>query len=576
MVKKLMTIGALCLVVILTSGLFSTAVYGYDRDCCDNMSEHFLPREVLFDNSSGASVVVEEGIMEFSEPISIEQLLAERADILDTESITALESMLEESQMEYADQLRDSVHEIGSDSIFGIPEVEISDFEFEFLPLNELVDMLELDDFIGYRFPLDQGGIESYDSLVVEPLSIQANLAVWDLLTNSQPPLSFDVPHRFSFALLNMGGSPAHNTAFRIYLDGRFLLSQSLGTVGPWDGGIGSFFITIPSGNPGGLREVRVTVSTSSPQSSIANNVVSGFFLWRPTVPTTQFVDLRMVQLESKNPQPLRAFVRQSFDAVIGNSGNAVASPYVYLIVNGSTLASGPLWPLPAGYVQIVTFSDLMLGHTGFFQFEVRVRERTLEDRNLHLNSIQRTFAFHADGCGFFRFRLIGDTRNIILSVDDHRVMTSLVQDAANDWNGISSNINISRVGANIAQAPGISVTRIETEILGDEIGGIFTPNTFGNYTHGRILFHRDFWDRDLAIFPRDVWRRYLLRHEIGHLLSLHHPNCIHDINVRDGNPYCRYPAVMQIVRDYWPQTAFISDRITNHDIHALINRHGP
>ena len=561
--RKLKTIAALCLVVILASGLLSSAVYGLDRDCCHTISEYFMPREVLSDTP----IVIEEGVLEFSEPISIEQLLAERADILDVESMTALESMLEESRMGYADQFRGSENELTLDSMLETGE-EVSDFEFEFLSLSELE---QRSDSLSSMFSLGQVDMDSYDSLAVVPSSTLADLAIWDLLTNSQPPLAFNVQHRFSFVLLNMGGSPAHNTAFRIYLDGQFLLSQHLGTVGPWDGGIGSFFITVPSGNPGGLREVRVTVSTSSPQSNLANNVVSGWFRWMPTVPPAQFVDLRMVQLESKNPQPLHAFVRQSFDAVIGNSGNAVASPHVYLIVNGNTLASGPLWPLPAGYVQIVTFSDLMLAPTGFYQFEVRVRERTLEDRNLHLNSIQRTFVFHADGCGHFRFRLIGDTRNITLSVDDHRILTGLVQDAANDWNGISSNINISRVGTHLSNP----TATLEIGIVASGAGASFTPNTFGNYTGGRIVLNIDPWNAGGYRITSDVWRRYVLRHEIGHLLSLQHPNDIHDPDVRNGNLYCGYPAVMQTIRDQWPYTTRISDAITNHDIHALINRHG-
>jgi len=570
---------------ILAGGLFSSAAYGHDRDCCDTISEYFLSREVLID-SNDPSAVIDGGMVEFSQPVPIEQFLAERADTLDAESVLMLESMLEESQMGYADQFRGSAHEFGSDSIFEvgeIPGVEIGDFEFEFLPLDELKSR---GDFLNSILPLDQVEMESYDLFEMALPSSQApaNLLIWDLLVSSRPPLSFDEWHTFSFALYNMGDGPAHNTRLRVFLDGEFVFSNDMGTWPARDGVIVLFPLRVLRGEPGGLRELSITITTSSPQTNLDHNRVSGWFLWRPTVPPVpipQFVDLRVTQFESHNPQPLHAFVRQGFDTIIANSGNVAASPYVYLSINGTTKASGNLPSIPSGNVMTVTFSSIMLGGTGFFDFGVRVRERTRPDINLHHNSLQRTFPVHADGCGLWAWRLVGNTRNITLLVDDHRIVPylSVVQDAAADWNGISSNVHFSAVGINIINP----TARITTDIMRHYEEFAASENGLGHftYTSGTIAINRErwAWPADVPVdIPTDVWRRIVLRHEIGHLLGLYHPNESHD---QDNHPVvhnldCRYPAVMQTIRERPEFTAFISDRITNHDIHALINRFGP
>ena len=283
-----------------------------------------------------------------------------------------------------------------------------------------------------------------------------------------------------------------------------------------------------------------------------------------------QFVDLRGIRIDSTKPQPLDAFVIQSFDAVIGNFGNATASPYIYLFIDGFRVAHGNLPLLPAGSAMEVGFGNLVFRTSGVVSFEIRVRERFLQDMNLIHNTMRRNFTIQPDGCGLWSRRLIGNTRNISFSVNDPRIDTNLVRAATDDWNGISSNVNFSTVGVNLSNP----TASIATEVLPSMYGGRFIPNTIsGNFTGGVIQVNRYNWEHGIPhVVHVTVMRDIVLRHEIGHLLGLHHPVDAHDPEVT-ANIHCRYPAVMH---DMNRMLCSVSPRVTNHDMRALINQHGP
>lgn len=146
--KKLRTILSLGLVVILSSGLFSSVVYGHDHDFQATYDR------IVFHDSSDVTIINGEVTLSFSEPMPIEHLIVEKADILEAETLAMLKGMLEESRMGHVNQVFDPAFEVISDFSFefiGMEGVMLSDFEFTFFPLGEL----DLDGFIGYVRPLN-------------------------------------------------------------------------------------------------------------------------------------------------------------------------------------------------------------------------------------------------------------------------------------------------------------------------------------------------------------------------------------------------------------------------------------
>jgi|GEM_PF-2240359 len=619
MKRKVKTFLSLSMVLLLTFSLFPATIAAHNHDHVLDITFH--PDEYgHFDDLIEDDIWGE--ITGFSEPIPIEEFLSsELAVSLDAEVRMELDSLVPMLRANRADSFMSAYAHIEELSITTsriVNGVEIAELilssEFENVEIDVTVQELSLEQMIAsmqmynisfqhmhdvqrienemqnaYVLPeyknvydaqheyldmqyVDQsiddilhadGRIIS-DTQLIQPANLVADLAVWGLSSPDRQPFSFDRNYSFSFIIGNIGSLTASNVRTRLYLANNYILTMNHGFIQPNQAFQFSFNLGLNSGNVGGRHEMVVDVSTSTLEINLSNNRMSTFFEWQRG---QQTADLAVLQIHSNNgrgnDQDFTAAVMQNFSASVFNFGNSPAHNSIFnLHVNGVPAVSGTLPTIPVGQSLEVFFS-LRISRSGSHQFRANLQAQGIVDPNLNNNTVIRSLRAFPDGCGLWDLRFVGHNRAILLSVDDPGIPFHTVQNAVNQWSGISSSIffNSLVVGNSSANAF-ITTARIPYEGVGGYFRATNTNLINRTFTHGYIAICENNWSGG-----NSWWDRHVMIHEIGHLLSLGHP---HETDRWDGNPFCHDFAVMQGAgNNLW------TDHVTEHDRVALRRRFG-
>ncbi len=530
---------SLCLITLMVTNLFplnamadimsKTSIYDdivYLKEAPPEHANSLLEDADLLEAITAGSAII-------SEPVAIEELLPSKQSASPGDST--------------AKTIQDGLKAEADFSIV----VEIGDIIFKAIPENE-INIVQSEQ---KEMPSNKVSIASADScdifardLVVKP--------------GANYPFIMGEAAYMQFVIGNYGPDTAMGVGFSVYVNNMPADSYSTGVLPGNTQGIVPISVNL-SGGAAGDYTVRIVASAAAPvDANTGNNETSNSFQW---LVNSALVDLGIRYGEIINSTsgsaPFETTATQWYQFYVINYGpGATSSPYARLTVvksdDSGILYSEPLGlpSIPAGYGCTVNW-PLNINSSGIYNFTASVYDENRTDPDLGDNYAYNTFTCIPDGCGIWAKTLNCDTRNISISIIDPSIDLADVQAAASDWNGITSQIHISTVGRNLSNPTCIMYLGVVEDGFRGEFIENDKPNTY--YSGGTIIINRATYNMPGYEFVDD----HVIRHEIGHLISLNHPHM--------HNPLCEDKAVMQYKANCFSAT------VTEHDRQALINKWG-
>jgi len=534
------------LIITLVITLFVPAIYANNTN--KNVSYDsvvYLDNNQNDKNPSSLTAQVDAGLKRASYccPVPIEQfMITDAYASLDEATHLRIEEKLNKhkkqktEQQQRADDVLLTIEDASLVEKYGIKFIPSKE-----APLNE------------YRYDISQSN---------EPTRTTCDLYVSGLSCSlGSKPIPINKSTTFSFAMGNNGSVGAVGTILLLYVDvGSASTYIGLLTFGTFPANYNQNFaiaLTFGLSWQGGSKVLRLEAQTSTPDSNLGNNTTSKSFIWQNNL------DLAVYTL-LKSPGPAGKMTGTSpysfsFDIVNFGLDNTATKTYALVEVrdfaSGSLLYNDKLYlpTLKPGQKVNVQF-PVQVNRSGVYKINAIAGDDVNDDTDPDDNVIWDKYTCIPDGCGTWFASLACDKTDIRISVNDTKITLASVQSAANQWNGISSHINISSVGEYLP----ISTCTIVSGPVANSSGGLFTPSliSLSDYIGGIIIINN-------APHGSGAWfDRYVLVHEIGHLVSLHHPH--------EANPICADYAAMQYdTKGLW------SDTVTEHDKIALRNKWG-
>ena len=395
--------------------------------------------------------------------------------------------------------------------------------------------------------------------------------------SGQQPPFKINEAYEFSLELGNNGQIAAANVVAKIYMDNVLMGVLNVGSIPASARYDMQVYVTLGYGANGGWHLLRIEASTTTPDANPNNNAVSASYQW------VQNVDLAVLSLinSTSGNTAFETTATQDFKVVVANFGPDTAySPYIDLDIfeNSINRYSDRFYYHSLPYLTGVQVSwPLYISRSGNYRFEASAYDLYVDDVYMDDNMLPAYFTCIPDGCGASSHTLrTYDNNNLILSVNDQRISVTDVQDARNQWNGISSYINIGTVSQNNPNA----VCDIKVDHLNNDEVGRFTYsyNAFGVYQGGTISIAEGCYDANgNYVYDgnsgnssyRTHWLMYTLIHEIGHLISLDEVEYANSLCNDYSVMFTDGPLHVQDVNS--PKTHYV----TPHDIKSLISKWG-
>ena len=356
-----------------------------------------------------------------------------------------------------------------------------------------------------------------------------ADVSLSNLSTSYSQPLQIAQNIPFTFKISNNGGSAANNLQLSFYCDDQLVEAFVIGSVPA--GASGTVTLHFVS-SVGGRHSIKIVANEnrSVTESNYNNNTVVNSFTW---VSLQQYVDLGAYAMGSELGTTFESNQTVEFIFAVVNYGTKdVYNAPVHITVSGITIGE-----IPAS-VQARTIQNLRcyltFARKGVYTVGLSVDpQNTSGDVDMTDNKLYNNYNITYDSGEQYAAYWASTPNSLKVYVRNTASLATLdeISAASQRWNSISTNVNFSKVAANVSELGGgydIIVDPITTAPEVAAFAAILNGNVIvdessnESYSLGLLALNRN------GFLPQvsKTDRIGILAHEFGHLLGLDHTTC--------------------------------------------------